>query len=185
MMQVSRPTLFKRAMRRFSVAWWAYSFLRFWAGGGICAGGEGGGGERAHARARHPLRSRHAHSHGIHRAPHQRPTPPRRPLLLPPSRPLAGSPSTTTSTQLLKVQNHRKAMGLSAPVLLRPVGTTVKVVMDEQRLYTQSPTWLHCNIHLCVHVYIVQQLQIYQRERYGCKFAWEDGGGRPGVIGSM
>ena len=25
-MQVSRPTLFKRAMRRFSVAWWAYSF---------------------------------------------------------------------------------------------------------------------------------------------------------------
>lgn len=26
MMQVSRPTLFKRAMRRFSVAWWAYSF---------------------------------------------------------------------------------------------------------------------------------------------------------------
>jgi tellurite resistance protein TehA-like permease len=24
--QVSRPTLFKRAMRRFSVAWWAYSF---------------------------------------------------------------------------------------------------------------------------------------------------------------
>lgn len=25
MMQVSRPTLFKRAMRRFSVAWWAYS----------------------------------------------------------------------------------------------------------------------------------------------------------------
>ena len=25
-MQVSRPALFKRAMRRFSVAWWAYSF---------------------------------------------------------------------------------------------------------------------------------------------------------------
>jgi tellurite resistance protein TehA-like permease len=26
LLQVSRPALFKRAMRRFSVAWWAYSF---------------------------------------------------------------------------------------------------------------------------------------------------------------
>lgn len=25
-MQVSRPALFKKAMRRFNVAWWAYSF---------------------------------------------------------------------------------------------------------------------------------------------------------------
>jgi len=26
MLQVSRPVLFKRSMKRFSIAWWAYSF---------------------------------------------------------------------------------------------------------------------------------------------------------------